>query len=240
MTTGRFSGALVWPRFFRAAAGRVEAGTGTRHTSRMSDQETDAALIAAAFRLAAERGWASVTVAAAALEAGLSLGEARSRFSGKRALLRRFGTLMDEQALAAATEDGPVRDRLFDLLMGRFDAMKPHREGVRALMRYLPCDPAATLDLACATRQGMRWMLNAAGQPTHGLRGLLRVQGLVAVWLWAFRAFERDDSGDLSATMAALDAALGRAHEAATWLSGARAAKADDARPDNEAAAPDV
>ena len=208
-------------------AGRVEAGTGARHTSAMSDQEFDTALIAAAFRIAAERGWASVTVAAAALDAGLPLGEARGRFPGKRALLRRFGALMDEQALTAATDEGPVRDRLFDLLMSRFDAMKPHREGVRALMRYLPCDPAATLDLACATRQSMRWMLNAAGESTHGLRGLLRVQGLVAVWLWAFRAFERDETEDLSSTMAALDSALGRAHEAASWLAGGRSSRED-------------
>ncbi len=197
----------------------------------MSDLDFDTALIAAAFRLAADRGWARMTIAAAATEAGLPLADARRRFPGKRALLRRFGAAMDEQALAAAGQDGPVRDRLFDLLMGRFDAMKPYREGVRALIRHLPRDPAAALDLTCATRQSMRWMLNAAGEPTHGLRGELRIQGLVAVWLWAFRAFERDDSDDLSATMAVLDTALGRAHDAAAWLSGARAVEPNDAGP---------
>ena len=69
----------------------------------------------------------------------------------------------------------------------------------------------------------MRWMLNAAGQPTHGLRGALRIKGLVAVWVWTLRAFERDESEDLSATMATLDTALARAHAMAGWLSGERA-----------------
>ena len=65
-------------------------------------------------------------------------------------------------------------------------------------------------------------MLEAAGDPARGLRGALRVHGLVAVWTWTLRAFERDESEDLSGTMAALDKALGRASEAAEWLSGER------------------
>jgi hypothetical protein len=68
----------------------------------------------------------------------------------------------------------------------------------------------------------MRWMLNAAGQPTHGVRGALRIRGLTAVWLWASRTFERDESEDLSATMAALDTALRRAQQMAGWLAGER------------------
>ena len=64
----------------------------------------------------------------------------------------------------------------------------------------------------------MRWMLEAAGIPTRGVRGELRVKGLVAVWLWTIRAWRADDSEDLSATMAALDAALRRAEQAAEWL----------------------
>jgi hypothetical protein len=45
---------------------------------------------------------------------------------------------------------------------------------------------------------------------------------LIGVWLWTLRTFERDDSEDLSATMAALDTALGRADRIATCLSGGR------------------
>ena len=194
----------------------------------MSEHDFDQALIAAAFRLAAESGWARVTIVEAARSAGLSLAEARVRFPGKHTRLRRFGQRLDQAALAAATGEGPVRDQLFDLLMSRFDAMKPHRDGVRALLRHLPCDPATALLLSRATRRSMRWMLHAAGQPTGGVRGCLRVQGLVTVWVWVSRAFEHDESEDLSATMAALDTALRRAQTAAGWLSGRRASEQPD------------
>jgi AcrR family transcriptional regulator len=186
----------------------------------MSGPDFDLALIAAAFQRAADVGWTRLTIVDAARAAGLSLAEARVRFPGKLALLRRFGALLDEAALAAAPAEGPSRDRLFDLLMGRFDAMKPHRAGLRALLRHLPGDPALIVALSCATRRSMRWMLQASGISTVGLRGELRVRGLVAVWLWALRAFERDATDDLAPTMAALDTALRRVHSAAAWLGG--------------------
>jgi ubiquinone biosynthesis protein COQ9 len=192
----------------------------------MSGTDFDQALIAAAFKLAADSGWARFTIVDAARAAGLPLGEARVRFPGKRALLRRFGAILDQAALVADSGEGPVRDRLFDLLMGRFDAMKPHREGLGALLRSLPRDPAAALALGCLTQGSMRWMLQAAGVSTAGLRGALRVRGLVAVWMWALRAFARDETEDLAPTMAALDKALGRAHTAASWFSGKRPVEA--------------
>jgi len=201
----------------------------------MSGQDFDNALIAAAFQLAAEAGWARLTIADAARAADLPLAEARVRVPGKHALLRRFGQLLDQAALSAASHEGPVRDQLFDLLMGRFEAMKPHRDGIRAVLRYLPCDPATTLQLSCATKLSMRWMLQAAGQPTNGLSGALRIRGMIGVWLWALRAFERDETEDLSTTMAALDAALGRADRMAGWLPGGRST---DPEPD-ESAVPD-
>jgi ubiquinone biosynthesis protein COQ9 len=189
----------------------------------MSDQNFDHALIAAAFKLAADVGWARLTIIDAARAAGLSPGEARARFPGKHALLRRFGAMLDQAALSADSSEGPVRDRLFDLLMGRFDAMKSHREGLGALLRSLPGDPATTFGLICGTHRSMRWMLQAAGVSTAGLRGELRVRGLIAVWIWTLRAFARDETDDLAPTMAALDKALGRAHALASWLGGERA-----------------
>jgi hypothetical protein len=44
----------------------------------------------------------------------------------------------------------------------------------------------------------------------------------MAVWLWGVRAWERDESEDLSGTMAAVDNALQRAERLASWLDGQR------------------
>jgi AcrR family transcriptional regulator len=184
----------------------------------MDDAGFDRALIAAAFQVAAERGWRRLSVAAAARAGGLPLPRARARFPGRAAVLVRFGRLADEAALAEAPSEGPVRDRLFDLLMRRIDVLQPHRAGVLALLRALPSEPPFALLLGLATRRSMRWMLDATGVSTAGVRGELRVRGLVAVWLWTIRAWRADETEDLAHTMAALDTALRRAEQAAEWL----------------------
>ena len=184
----------------------------------MDDADFDRALIAAALQVAAEKGWRGLTVGSAARAAGLPLERARERFPGRRAVLLKFGRLADQAALVEAPSDGPPRDRLFDLLMRRIDTFQAHRVGVLALFHALPAEPPTALLLALATRRSMRWMLDATAIPTRGLRGELRVKGLVAVWLWTMRAWRMDENEDLSATMAALDRALRRAEQAAEWL----------------------
>jgi hypothetical protein len=179
----------------------------------MDDTDFDQALVTSAFALAGVSGWASVSVAAAARDAGLPLERARARFAGRDAILMRFGRLADQMALTGAATDGPPRDRLFDIVMRRFDALQAHRAGVQAVMRELPTHPALALGLGLATQASMAWMLEAAGIAATGLSGMLRTKGLTLVWIYTLRAWDRDDSADLSGTMAALDRALTRAEQ---------------------------
>ena len=184
----------------------------------MDDTEFDKAVIRAAFDLAERTGWHRMSVAAAASEAGLPLARTRERFPNRLAVLARFGKLADQAMLADVTPESRVRDRLFDMVMRRIDMLQAHRGGMLALLRALPTDPGLAVLLGAATRRSMRWMLEAAGVGSLGLRGELRTRGMVAVWLWVVRAWRTDDSPDLSATMAALDSALTRAEQAAAWL----------------------
>lgn len=186
----------------------------------MDDPEFDKSLVTAAFGLAGEHGWNAVSVAEAARRGGLSLAQARERFPSRAVILIKFGRLADQSALGDPPKEGSVRDRLFYLLMQRIDALQTNRPGMLALLRALPSHPKTTVLLGCATRRSMRWMLEAAGVSARGLRGELRIRGLVAVWLWTVRAWQSDETADLSQTMAALDTALNRAEQAAGWMGG--------------------
>lgn len=197
----------------------------------------DRALIGAAFAQVAACGWPRLDLVAAAREAGLDVARTRARFPGRCALLLKFGSLADQAALTGALAEGPVRDRLFDMLMRRIDTLQAHRAGVLALLRALPADPAAALLLAAASRRSMGWMLKGAGVRSGPLLGLARSKALLAVWLWTVRAWQRDESEDLSATMAALDQALGRAERAESWLHRAGPAPAQPPEPADPPAA---
>ncbi len=207
----------------------------------LDDDGFDKALVGAAFAIASRTGWGHVTVAAAAVEAGLPLARARARFPSRVSILMRFGVIADQAALTGIVSNGPARDRLFDMLMRRIDVMQTHRDGVLSALRYLPTDPPLALLLSRATMRSMRWMLESAGEDTHGFRGRLAVKALLGVWLWTVRAWRMDESPDLTATMAALDKALDRAERAAEWIDGSRrnrtGAPPDEGEPDVPAAA---
>ncbi len=195
----------------------------------MEDKQLDQALVAAVFSQAALRGWADVNIVEAARDADLPLDRVRARFPGRGAVLLRFGIMADQAALTAGSSEPSPRERLFDMVMSRFDALQPHRAGLLQLMRALRTDPATSLLLYGATLRSMKWLLDGAGIPSTGIVGGLRVHGLLALWLYALRAWENDESPDLSATMAAVDRGLDRAIQAENMLPGRPIAPAEDA-----------
>ncbi|MBV9735493.1 MAG: TetR family transcriptional regulator [Acidisphaera sp.] len=199
----------------------------------LGDAEFDRALVASAFAVIAERGYARLSVGAAARLGGLPLDRARARFPCRVAVLLRFGRIADQAALAGdAGAEGSVRDRLFEAVMRRIDVLQAHRAGVLALLRGLPFEPVTALLLAAATLRSMAWLLDGAGVPASGPLGALRAKALLAVWLWTVRAWQRDGSADLSATMAALDGSLARAEQAAAWLPDRTTRESPEAPPD--------
>lgn len=195
----------------------------------MEDKQLDQALVAAVFSQAALRGWTDVNIVEAARDADLPLDRVRARFPGRGAVLLRFGILADQAALAAGSSEPSPRERLFDMVMSRFDALQPHRAGILQLMRALRTDLATSLLLYSATLRSMKWLLDGAGIPSNGVVGGLRVHGLLALWLYALRAWENDESPDLSATMAAVDRGLDRAIQAENMLPGRSTAPAEEA-----------
>ena len=176
-----------------------------------------------AMALADQRGWAEVSLFDVARAAGVPLAELYRHCRSKRALLEAYARRIDERVLANVDPEDleePAKDRLFELLMERFDALKPHRRGLRSVLASVRRDPANALGGLTQLRRSMRAMLEGAGLSTSGLRGELRLDGLCGVYLNALRAFVDDDTEDLSRTMAALDRTLQRVERPAQVLEG--------------------
>lgn len=164
--------------------------------------------------LAAERGWRRTGLADVAKAAGVPLGELYRRFPTRAALLAGIAEMADAAVLADETppdERESARDRVFDVMMRRFDALVPYRAGLAAVMRDLPREPLTALAFSSAYARSMAWMLRAAGVDPDGPGGAALVAGLGAVHAQVMRTFLKDDTADLSRTMADLDARLRRA-----------------------------
>lgn len=170
-------------------------------------------IIEAAFGLFADRGWRSTGMADIAEAAGVSLGDLSLHFGLKTQIVTALMEKVDRQVLSdTGPEDAEDshRDRLFDVMMRRFDAMTPYKAGIERVAKDLPRDPAAALAVAPRARRSLAWMLAAAGIDSDGLRGMIRVKALSTVWALTMREWFRDDSPDMSRTMAVLDKHLGR------------------------------
>jgi len=162
--------------------------------------------------LISERGFVEVTLRDVAAAADLGLADLYRLFPDKVALAAAFMARIDAAVLAGtprqADPEETARDRLFDVMMRRYDALKPYRAASGAIRRAGTRDLLLALALGPALRRSMAAMLEAAGLPSDGLPGAVRQNGLLAIHHAVARVFDRDDSVDLSKTMAALDSRL--------------------------------
>jgi AcrR family transcriptional regulator len=179
----------------------------TRQSSPAAAGDVKSRLIAAALDLAATKGWRNLGMGDIARAAKVPLGEAFAAFRTKPGLLAGLTRQVSESVLAGGDAEGTPREKLFELLMRRFDALKSHRPALKAITRGSLGDPAALCGLPVALN-AMAWMLEGAGISAAGWRGRARSLALMAAYAATFRAFLDDDSEDLAKTMAALDRRL--------------------------------
>ena len=179
-------------------------------------------VIKAAFDLAKTRGWEHVTLAEIAEAAGFERLEIHDDFADKTDILIAYGRLLDRKVLEAvgesASEESP-RERLFDLLMERFDLLNEDRDAIVSILCSFKLAPKEAVISLPHLGRSMSWMLEAAGVSTDGISGAVKVAGLTGLYLNLLRCWREDKSPDMSKTMAALDRDLGRAERfAASFL----------------------
>jgi AcrR family transcriptional regulator len=170
--------------------------------------------IEALMRLTAERGWEGIELTEIAAEAGLDLASLRGLFPSKGAMLGGFARMIDDELLRQPGDDmgaEPLRERLFDIMMRRLDALAPYKA---ALARLVPAIRRNPLELAAMNGVALnswRFMLAAASIPTADALGQVRLQGAVLVFSKVLDTWIKEEDATLPRTMAVLDRELDKA-----------------------------
>jgi ubiquinone biosynthesis protein COQ9 len=176
-------------------------------------------IVDAAMRLAGTKGWRELSLQDIASEAGVTLVDLRREFCTKTQILSAFTRLIDDAVLSTqqASEAGAtVRDRLFDVLMTRFEVMAPYKAGLKSAVGCMRFAPGEALAQLIPVLESQYWMLAAAGLSGDGFRGRVRVKGLAALYARVLDIWLEDDDPAMGKTMAALDRRLRRADNAAS------------------------
>jgi AcrR family transcriptional regulator len=161
--------------------------------------------------LLAEHSFAEIGLAEVAGRAGLKLSQLRAEFGSTLAIVAAHIKDIDRIVLdggdADMAEESP-RDRLFDVLMRRLEALKPYKATTRSLLRSARRNPGLAFALNAMAVRSQTWMLEAAGIGAHGPKGALRAQGAALMFARVLAVWLDDDEPGLDRTMAALDRAL--------------------------------
>jgi AcrR family transcriptional regulator len=169
--------------------------------------------IDALMALLAEQSFEDIGLAEVAGRAGLKLSQLRTEFSSTLAIYAAHIKDIDRAVLAGGEDmtDEPPRERLFDVLMRRLEAMAPYKEAVRSMLRSARRDPPLALALNALAVRSQRWMLEAAGINASGPKGALRAQGAALLFARVLGVWLHDEDPALDRTMAALDRGLSSA-----------------------------
>lgn len=172
-----------------------------------------ARIIGSFMRLLADKPIERIDLREVATLAGVSLARLREEFDSTLGILAAQMKEVDRAVLeggdADMAEETP-RDRLFEILMRRLEALAPYKLSVRSLMRSALCNPGLALALNGLALRSMRWMLAGAGINTAGGKGALRAQGLALIFAQVLRVWAEDDDPGLARSMAELDRGLAR------------------------------
>jgi AcrR family transcriptional regulator len=178
-------------------------------------------VVAALMALLAEKPFERIGFSDIAEQAGMTLATLRDLFPSKVAILAQRTKQIDRAVLSAIDADmaeEPARERLFDVLMRRFEAMTEDRPALRSLRRSAARDPGLALALNGLAVNSQQWMLSAAGIGASGPKGMFRAQGLALLYAKVARVWIDDDDPGFARTMAALDRELANGQRLSSLL----------------------
>ena len=189
-------------------------------------------LISLAFLLVAERGWCRFSFTELARRAGVPLARVYAELPSRGALLRGLGRRLDAQMfeLEQAELDGMTpRERVFELVMRRLDAMAPYKEGLRAVAQAVPRDPALLLAAGCNVGLLSRRLLDATETANGPAVAAVARRVIGMIYVRTFRVWLDDATPDMARTLAELDRRLQQAEEVARWVRGLGRSRPSDA-----------
>ncbi len=179
-------------------------------------------IINSALNLAVEQGWEYTTLRDIAEDCEISAAQIYDVVDSKNDILSILGRIIDKQIIGNieinADDSAGARERLFDIMMDRYDALNDYRDGLIAIFESFKYDPKQMVICAPHLCRSMNLMLEISGVETAGIKGAIKVAGLTGIYIKVLRVWAKDESEDLSKTMAALDKALDRAESVANTL----------------------
>ena len=161
----------------------------------------------------ASDGWQSIDLEKLSHECDFDVLNVTGGIRNKIDLLVAFSAFIDttvNQSIDVDLKDDqiPIRERLLEALLIRFEALAPYKAGVIKLMKTFPHNPSFVVIGSKSLKLSMEATLTAVGLEAKGIQGAIRVKGMCMIFMSGVCAWAKDNSEDLSATTRILDERL--------------------------------
>jgi hypothetical protein len=170
-------------------------------------------LIQSMLDLAQTRAWNDISIEEIFENADCNKDIARALYDTKLDIFALYGRSVDlklaENMDGAFSGDESLKDRLFDIMMERFDILNENRAAVVSILNGMTLDPKKGISAFMRSCESIEMMMNLADIDSYGWKGSARTIALSGIYLKVLRDWVSDDSADMAATMASLDKALG-------------------------------
>jgi len=164
----------------------------------------------ATLKLASSHEWGALRLDQIARQAKVSVSEItyqyKTPFDILPEIIEDFSHSVAKVA-GKSTENTSPRDRLFEILMARFDLLQQNRQAILNILTYIKKNPSLVPKLLCAQHQAMKYMLEIAHIKSKSFQPLITA-GLLATYAMALKTWQHDSTHDMSKTMVVLDRSL--------------------------------
>lgn len=180
----------------------------------MSERDADGGpvdLLEAALGLIEREGWQAYRPLRLARETGAGLAEIVTQLGGRADILAAMGRRADMAMIDVTAEElaeMSPKERVFELMMRRFESLRPARPALRRLKREAA--PEVWLEGLGNLHRAMKLLVEAGDLVGYGPRRALVGAALASAYLRTGRIWLDDDSEDLAATLAELNRQLDR------------------------------
>jgi len=162
--------------------------------------------------ISSKKSWHSIKIDEIYKETKLNKKNLQNKIKNKRDLLENINRYFDFKLSkkANSVDESTRKDMIFEVIMMRFDILQIYRKSIIKIFNFFKNRPNELVFLLPSLIESMIVMAGLAKIPTNGIKGNLKIKGLLIIYFSSFLIWTKDNSKSLEKTMISLDNYLDR------------------------------
>ena len=154
-----------------------------------------------------KRSWHSIKIDEVYNKININKKNFQNKVATKRDLIRNINHYFDFMLrnTADSVDRSTHKDMIFEVIMMRFDILQIYRKSIIKIFEFFKKRPQELAFLLPSLIESMITMASLAKIPIIGIKGNLKVKGLLVIYFSSFLVWVKDNSESLEKTMTSLD-----------------------------------